>query len=483
MVIRMGGIFVDEDGNHVLTALVTPPPDFINVTGKKTPGAYLMGSDKFYPSNFRIVPIFNRQAGQMDEILLGILSVILIALITELIYTILLRTSSNHRDMAKHLLYASLIDETLHFRNIATNIRSIIAAEDEKITDSGIAIEPNKRRKSKSRRLFTISLITLFVTMVLVCLEVIVIVATQPSTFSTSSMEYNLRGFHPAGTRKALSKYIRRTALERGCTTPAFVSPEQSRNFLLLPRFKVVKEEFLNSNEDVSETFSIGSWYHRGGFDHEVNFGEAKFGIQMRTELILSNEVVEGRRVLFESTDDGNLTKALYVQRRTMYSIIEESCNKNFSSRTCPEVMDSFEEIEVRRVQRKIRLWRALSEDAYEVVDGLISTFRVQINNPFRAVEDGVGDLVMNAIIEEVSGPGSYEKLKDDEFETGIEGLLSEEGRIVGALMMFTIMICLFVVLLFLRLHLKPLSLGFIALRMLNDESLSNKSRDGSSNA
>ena len=76
-----------------------------------------------------------------------------------------------------------------------------------------------------------------------------------------------------------------------------------------------------------------------------------------------------------------------------------------------------------------------------------------------------------SSVILEVAGKGSYSLVKDDEFEDGIEALLTEEGRIAGIILFTILLIVLAVVMMLLRICLKPVSLGHVAVSSVQEQA------------
>lgn len=450
-----------------LRLVPSQPPDFLDAIRlqNESQGIYIVGHDKFYASKFSISNVFHRQIGSADELILGILSVFVIGCLAELVQTFLLRTNRNRRMIALNFLYASMIDELSHFHNIWSNRRG----KERKLTRM-ISL-PGKRNG-----LF-ISLVVLGVMLLVFIADVVAVIVTQPMEIQSTETEFNLQGRHPAGTTKGLAKFIRRTALDRGCVSPVILDARHKRNYVILACFKVESVEALTGEDDEIGEIKVGSWYHRGGFDHNVTFGDGHIHLRMRAEIFPSVRIENednrqvnhsARRVLFTSRDNEKMDHALFVQQRFIYAAIELNCNKYPKVVNCSRLLDVFTFTKKERTAI-ISLWAGKQGPVYEDVLGLETNFQVPLKAPFRTINAGLGDLVTSAVIEEVNNISGYERVIDDVQEEGVKGLMSEEARIAGALLISIVLVCLLGVLIVLRRIYRPISLASIAATHMND--------------
>lgn len=469
--------YLDDSGDYVLTNIPSPPPGFLNVTepSEDNPGRYIVGQHKFAVKSFPITNIFHRQIGSSDEIILGIFTVFLIAIFADLVQTILLRVVRDRHLFASNLVSAVLVDEITHLRNVWYHLWG----------KGSMPTKPDDISGATRRRIMA-SVVALFIAVLLFAAEVIAIILTQPATTMSTSSQYNLKGVQPAGTHSGMSKFIRRTSSERGCVPPFMVPQKQKRNFDLSACFKLSSLSVHADPEDVSDVIEIGSWFHRGGSDHNITFGDAFYIVQVRAEIFTNTDIssesneVQAWKILFENRDTENLDHALYVQRRFIYAAVEWSCNQDFSEKACPEIVDDFDE-QSEKVKRVIKLWRGKEEDVSEEVMGRVTRYRVRINAPFTAVNSGIRELMTSAAIEEVAGVAPYQSVIDDTTVQGLDGLLSEEGRVAGVLLVFVALLCFFVVLHILRCVFKPVSLGLVAMEQVKLDELIASAEGGSS--
>ena len=321
-----------------------------------------------------------------------------------------------------------------------------------------------------TRRKACLSVLVLSTTFGLFAADVIAVLLTQPSTTFSNKYQYNLVAIQPVGTPKVgLSRFIRRLTGDRPCVSPIMTGSGQQRNFLISACTQYDIVEALSGDDDVSDEITIGSWFHRGGSDHNITIGKGRIGIRMRAELLLGAEEGGARRFLFQSLDDSNLSHARYIHRVVFDGAIDWACN-NFKTRSCKELKEELK-IEQRIERREIKLWRGKKEDVVTEENGVISTGTIRMNAPFRAMNSGLRALVSSAGIMEVEDKGAYVRIADDSEEDGLEGLLSEDGRVAGVLLFGIIMVGLATVMVLLRVALKPVSLGYVALSGIQERS------------
>lgn len=464
----MSGIYNNSNNKYVLTNIPSPPPGFRNFSDPFEPGIYLNGHDTFNVTDFKIVSLFHRQIGVADEVLLGVISVFLMAIISELLQTILMRTGRDRRVFPKSLQCAALVDEVAHFRNIWCHIRSTHQFKRDKQNGSW-----NKR---VNRLRAITSAVFLIVSILLLVAEVVAVLITQPLTVETSETQYNLQGVQPMGASIGVSKYVLRRVREGVCTVPVMGSSRQNRNFLIKTCFIITEEMTLQSVRDLSSTISVGSWYHSGGSDHRVMFDQVSvLNISIRSELfpkIGSTDLP--RRITYKSLDNAQMDHARYIHRRFIHATAEWSCNQQYSERTCSQVVDELKESSKKQEER-IYKWKGHKGDIHENVTGLVSTFETKINAPYWAIMDGVRELITSGGIHETKGPVTYHVITDDSSEDGVPGLLSEQGRVVGLLPISLILAGSFCALLILRFTLKPISLTSAAMGHVAEEWVNNE--------
>lgn len=466
----MGGIYVDN-GKEVLFGIPSPPPNFLNVSENVFAGIYIVGHDKFLVKDVHVVGVLRRSVGPSEEFLLGVLSVFLIAVVSEIVQVILMRTRRERRLSPMSVVYACLVDELSHFRNIWSHLSSLRRQEG------------NDRRQITSRQRALASLVVVGITLALFVVEVAAVVLTQPITVSSTEKAYNIKGVHPIGTSRGVARLIRRVAGNRICVSPIMTKSAQTRNFMVSACSLLEKKEDLTEETDVSNFIKVSSWYHRGGVDHNITFGEAVFHLRLRAELFLDAGDGGARRVLFQSRDNAAMDHAKYIHERFIYSSMEWACNKPFSSKSCEELVQELKTVEQKQVEKEIVLWRGKRGDITEKIKGLVTTFQVGMNSPYQAVNSGIRELYASAILTEVEEEAEYQNVLLDNIEKGIAGLISEEGRVAGVYLLLIIFVVLLIILFVVRLVLKPMSVARMMIEQVKDDAFFvEEANDGESN-
>lgn len=460
--VAMSGIFVEGE-QTVLYGIPSPPPDFYNVTELSHPGVYIMGHDKFLVKEFHIVGILRRSFGSAEEFLLGMLSVFLIAVLSEIVHVFLMRTTNERHLSATSVIYACLVDELSHFRNIWSHLSAVRRRHG------------NDRRSLTARQRGAASLVVIAITLGLFFAEVVAVVLTQPIMVKSEKHEYNLKGIQPTGTTRGVARFVRRVAGDRTCVSPIMTEVKQPRNFVLgscslLETSEAPAEEA--EDEDVSDKIEVGSWYHFGGSDHSITFGSGFFNLRLRADIFLDAKDGGSRRIFFENRDNEDLDHSRYLHERFIYSSLEWTCNKPYSEKTCEELVKELQQDKGQKKIEEIVLWQQKTKGPLkENVTGLVTTFRVGMNAPWRAMNSGIRELYASGVIEEVAGPVKYQSLINDTIEDGAPGLLSEEGRVAGVVLLLIIFGVLFIVLLAIRRMLKPISIAHMVMKRIGDDT------------
>lgn len=454
----MNGSF-DDNGKTALYGIPSLPPGFYNISENGFPGVYIMGHDKFLLKDFHIVGILRRSVGPMEEFILGMLSVFLIAVLSEIVHVFLMRTSER-RLSATNVIYACLVDELSHFRNIWAHLHAVRRRRG------------NDRRSLTSRQRAVASLVVISITLGLFVAEVVAVVLTQPILVKSTKYEYNVKGIQPIGTSRGVARFIRRVAGDRTCVSPIMTRGNQPRNFVLGACSVLETTETLSGEEDVSAKVEVGSWYHSGGSDHNVTFGEgAFFNLRIRAEIFLDANDGGSRKVFFENRDNEDLDQSKYIHERFIYSSLEWLCNKDFSKKGCEELVMELQQ-KSRKEKRDIVLWRGKKDDVIDLnVTGLVTTFTVGMNAPWRAMNSGIRELYASGGILEVTGRARYQNVLNDTEEDGIPGLISEEGRVAGVVLLLIVFGLLFIVLLAIRRVFKPISIAHMAMKHIGNDT------------
>lgn len=448
------------------SSLLTPPTSLVNITNPLSPewtGYYLFGFETFPVGH---VPLFNvlqrSLTGPHDDFILGVLSVLLIAIISEIVQTILLRT--RHRRVGRKGFYAAFIlDEAHHLRNLFSFFRAAHRQSDRSIG-----------------RMLPGTLLITMLAVGLLAAEVLVVFLTQPITWYNDGVRYNLAGVQPAGTTFEMGMHVDRLTRRRRCVTPGIVGSSQVREFILNACVMHELEGGLTDNGDVATEVRVASWYHEGGSDHRVEYRN-DIG-ELGTQIVRMRAAVMGRgsgdtfAVRFRNRDDRNWSAARYLQGYMMAAAWRWSCEQRGPG--CEEFGEDVQVRNVRELTRKVELWETIEErgglnesvPVRQEVSGVETIFALQLRRPLRAVERTMHVFVTSSMIEEVEGNvGMYVDAQGVRRDH-IPGLLSEEGRFAGVLSLIIVFFVLLILLMTLRMCLKPVSLAQIARNGLNDD-------------
>jgi len=294
--------------------------------------------------------------------------------------------------------------------------------------------------------------------------DVLVVFLGQPTPYYSKSIEYEVRGVQPVFVTRGVSKSIRRLSGDRPCITPVYENERQNRHFQVLGCITYDFHEALSRNDDLSSTISIGSWFHSGGSDHNITFGEGWRSVKIRAELSLTeskrNRTKRVRFRTFQNIEE----KTRYLHELVIYGAMEWTCNKSFARVPCTDLVSSLQRVSSKPLRRNIVLWRSLRKSKTEYVTGIVTTYQIALNSPFEALSAGLGVLASSGGIREVQGQSSWytDSLTDRE-ELTIPRLLSEEGRTASVLSLSLALVILIVALGVLRKVLRPKSLASLA--------------------
>lgn len=437
------------------------------------PGNYVLGQNFFWTLDFPLTNIFRRKvSGGAEEFLLGAISVLLIAILSEIVQAILMHTRRrNRRASSRGVHIAFLVDEFYHFRNVVKHLvgrRSTTRLQSEE-------------NRTVRKRTYT-SLIIVLIALGLMAADVFAVYLTQPNLVFSKKDEYNLRGIQPIVTDRGLTKWIRRLARDRICVTPVFTASDQERQFVVSACINFRTEKAHDSVDELTDNMNItvSSFYHMAGNDHYITFGQARMHIRVRAFLYLADKGKESgaRRFYFvnEAMPDNNGFEK-FLHELFIYSVMEESCNQkkdnvSTSQFSCDEVVASKSILDGRVVEKEISLFHKRNGEEIRNVTGYQTTYKVTMNNPFFSVDNGVNPLVATALFQENSSKGTYLNLTTDKVIDQLEGLITEEGRMAGLILFLTIFIIFSITLIILRSTLQPVSLGAMAWSAHDDVSL-----------
>lgn len=451
-------------GDVLLTSFLLVPPNFLNVTSGHEPGRYLFGYPDFRVRDVRVAGLLHRSfAGAQEDLVLGVISVLLIALLSEIVQTVLMRTRRTAR--ANRVSPASfnaafMIDEASHFRNVC----GLFRRDDTR---------QNDRQNSRRKRLAVNSLLIVLIAVSLLAAEVIAVYLTQPYRVYTTKYQYNLRGVQPAGTSRDTAVDVDLLTSKKRCVTPSMMHSNQSREYSLSACVMRKFERKFDDKEDAATFVEVASWFHEAGSDHRVTFGVGEdtgmHEVSARASIMQGQSGVS-KGVLFDVRDGEKRENANYLQRYMIYTAMQWNCEQDWEERTCMEMKKEMTiESGPTPVKEKLLLWEK-KEQTREEIEGVKIKFKIKLRQPFVAVQNALHVFTTSAVIEEVEGRGMYVDMNKNEKEDGVESLVSEEGRIAGVVLLSAIFFGLLLVLIILRCCLKPLSLARIARNALDDD-------------
>lgn len=444
--------------SELLVSHLVAPPSFVNVSSGSEAGAYVFGNGDFrVRSDVRVAPLAHRSfGGAKEDLVLGVISVLLIALLSEIVQTVLLRRAAARARPARGGVRAAYaLDEVSHFRNVWSLVRARHGAGGGSAT-RGLAFR---------------SLLILAVAAALLAAEVIAVYLTQPYRLYSSESQYNLRGVQPAGTALDVASKIDLVTAEKTCITPSMMHSNQTREYTLSACVMRETNPALTGLYDEATSVNVSSWFHRAGSDHTVDYGNGdqrgSFKVNQRA-LLMKGQSGMSKAILFD-TVEGHVESCTYLQKYMMYMAMQWSCDQESADRTCTEMKDELKFHGPKKVFRnELKVWeyRNTSEAGFL---GFKMHFTIKLKQPHDALKSALHVLTTSAVIYEVPGPGLYFDVSAEKEQHGIEGLLSEEGRIAGVVLLASILGALSVVLVVLRCCLRPVSLARIARDAIDD--------------
>lgn len=445
------------------------PPHLKYIEDEREPGVYLVANDKFHLADQHITKLLHQQITNADEFILGVLSVLLIAVLSEMVYVILLRTSKKRGEISQNrVLSAFLFSEFEHLRIVSRHFNPSQWFRRHRPSSPTIVRQslPSKRPEFST----ALSVTVLVFAVVIFAIDVLVVALTQPKPQQSEMGQYNLRAVQPVFTESGISSYISRMALDRPCVSPFMSNGSQTRRFQVQSCVYFSYKKDLFTRSSITENVTIESYFHRGGFDHNISFPPAWIAVTTRVDVLLSEEDGGSRHLLFDVLDNGSFKHTRYMHNLVMYyakeklcrgdTVYEEFC-ANASAETDGTVWSSR--------KKKVHLW----EDKYEDVIGVVSEFRnVNMPAPYWNLRSGSKVFLPGAAIFEISGESRYVpfgKDMEEGEEAGIANLLVEQKRVAGVVVLLVLFSVMALLLVFLRLWLQPVSLERLALSRVDD--------------
>jgi len=442
-----------KNNRTILVGIPEAPPAMLNIS--RHHGIYVIGDTDYVASRTSLAPNLQRQIGNrifvrenVEEFVTGMLSVILIHLFSEIVQAILLR--NRHHMLSKDGVHSAyLLDEFSHFRNLWKHATSLYRHN------------VSMYRRVLRKRTVMFSLVMLTVAAIVFAADVLAVYVTLPHKFTSSRSNFNVRGVQPITTAYRTASKVRYLAEERPCIAPKERFPTQRRHFRITTCTTYGTNESRAEGQFSYETITLNSWYHKGGNDHNISVGGGWHSVMVRAMIFLDDGASTMKRILFRESEIWmNATR--YLHELTMYTAMQQSCNHRASEVDCLQLVEQLIFVNSTLQSKKIRLWSTSERDVFVDAVGLVSTYRIRLVEPYKTMGFAKQSLVASSAVLEVKGEGWYENELRRE-DTGIPGLISEEGRIAGLYMLSAIVLICGVVLTLLRLFFNSISFGSVA--------------------
>lgn len=445
-------------------------------SGIEGAGCYALGAFKFYTRRIQLANILFRQevAGEYDNLLVGLLCVFIVATVSDIVYTTLLRSRGLKATPLFAIQAASLLDEVTHFQHLLSYC-SLIAYR-TKSNCEHVGFTSLSRRSSIS---------ILAAAMGIFCVEVAVIYASQPKRI-VSEKQYHLRGVHPVRRASDSGEHPLLSPTAQKSIFPDIIDHDGTRKFTvtsMIRRSISILEASGNpqgtgsSGIEFTESVNVTSWYHRGGSDHFLEF----FSYGMYKSTFVSGRMrlnlkKRGLAVLFDNIDDRMGTMARSLQKEFVKTAVNISCKSlsDVSPKKCVERMQGVQETALPDVSTYTFIYSLPASDLIGEVDvmapviGHRTHFKAHVINPMRFLLTDVGLLVGGSVIfEEERKPGLYVDLRTNDPVYDVPGLLIEEARHGGVVLLSMCFSLSLVFAVLLRHFLKPISPRQLALSAL----------------
>lgn len=320
-----------------------------------------------------------------------------------------------------------------------------------------------------------ISVFILLVALSLFAVDVIIVVLTQPKLTLSQKHQYTIRPIQPVATDSKMSSAIYQSLLQRPCITPVMGETNQRRKYVFVACALIEKQltdEFANSNDDnsIAETMSIASWFHIAGADHNISFGNNQW-IYFKTRAQIIMDVSRGgsRRLIFHINDTEDFEQARYLHAMTIYNAKVWVCNQENAPAWC-ETAERFTKATTwQKNTTEIKLWTGRGNKTHTSILGVQSVFEnINLPTAVQAVQMSIHPLIVcGAVVEHRSINHSVftRVANDSDFQDSADGLIEEEGRPVGVLLLGLLVLASAVGLALLRCWLRPASLAALAVR------------------
>lgn len=455
---------MSSDSSPSASAFFIPPIEpagLHRILNASQPGTYILTSDQFQQSNVYLTNFTRRRLTSIDDILLSVLSLIAIILCTQLIITILLRTSVYSPISTPARLFSAIIlTEFLQFKFPFRFISGVHQTFPNRY---------QQQNQTSSRfHTYSLSAIAFLGTCCLFLFHAFIIFLTYPRPVYNRTGQYGLIGVQPvvADDFNQAVGLLRGVGSHNGCVTPVILSPYHTSNSLGV--FQNVYnlhvcvhfEEEEEPSMAPPDTVSISSAFHRAGSDHRINFRNRS--ISLRSRAYITTFTIAGRQkyskhnILFRTLDNSSssFSHTRYLQHLFIHESKRFACrtheNTNKSNPICDKkstTISTRDSIE----RRLITLW----PDTTEKVDTVVSTFNLaSLPSPSNALQLGLAVLIPGGKI-----------VQTQESESNLpSGLIVQWTPLVGVGLFCIIdAVLLIVVAITMNWTMQPVSLGLLA--------------------
>lgn len=450
----------------------SPPSTISHVSHLSSPPLYLLGNETFTGSNFHLTSIFQRQLTSMDDFILGVLSVLIISLLSDILNSILLRTKSGDRRFTiTGLATAFLLNELSHLRSLYSRLSNIFKRAPP---NSAVLTALSHSTLVQQARIFTTSVIILAIS--LFSADVLVVVFTQPSVLRSHFGQYTLESLIPVSVDETLGTHVYAAMRTRPCVTPVMTDGLQRRNYNIVYCALITNgtDDNVYQADKVSNSsiIRIDSWVHEAGADHNVTFVGGFISIRARAQILMAKEDGGARRLVFAvNNDTQSNAPIIYLQSLTIYTAKRIACSKKAAS--TPEWchQNSYvhtKPFQVRPRVSEIQLWTRDRSDGVPVINvtGVSSSFVLPLADPAETMFSALYPLVANAVVTErksVDHPTFVRVVNNSDYQSSASGLLEEDKHDMGVALLALLCVILAAICALLHLKLRPVSLGLIA--------------------
>lgn len=209
---------------------------------------------------------------------------------------------------------------------------------------------------------------------------------------------------------------------------------------------------------------NITSFFHYGGSDHNISHAGGWMKMSVRVQMLLDDQSGGSRRVLFDNVDDATFSHARYIHTLAMYWAKKYACRKSRGKEWCASANPITKAASWRVVEQNLAIWT--KRDGSDVIKarGIQSTFDEGMPSiVIHAMNSVASILQASALVVETAGAGKYMTVTDNIRQMGAPHMMEEQGRVAGVVLMALVALALFVIMLMLRIWLKPMSLGVLA--------------------